>query len=422
LPASASHLLSHRYARLFLVVVAIVCCLLAMRSAIAYGASRLLVIYSLTTGAAAGANKATQITPRDAEVFVAKAGMLSLARQPDAALVELERAVALRPADFRLWSELGLLRDQIGDTAGSLQAYNEANKRAPHYAQPLWNRGNVLLRAQQYDAAFVDLNAAAKSNHDLVPNLVDLAWGLSKGDVNLSEQLAQIDNDAKRIAFARLLARQGKGDECVKQFRAAHNVPLNVKTELIEQLLNKNSFLAGSVVWNDLHGIQSSSGTSIFDGGFEGALAFGERGFGWRVPANLPATSVSLDAREPHSGAKSLRIDLNGVANANWLSQLILVEPSRRYQINFASRSQDVVTGGLPFLSVSDAATNQELGRSPTLGKGTTTWQVSKLEFTTAANTTAVLLTVQRENCTTSPCPIFGSLSFDSFSIGTLGR
>lgn len=395
-----------------------------MRSAIAYGASRLLVIYSLTTGAAAGANKASEITPRDAEVYVAKAGTLSLARQPDAALVELERAVALRPADFRLWSELGLLRDQIGDTAGSLQAYEEAIKRAPHYAQPLWNRGNVLLRAQQYDAAFVDLNAAANSNHDLVPSLVDLAWGMSKGDVNLTEQLAQIDNDAKRIAFARLLARHGKGDECVKQFRAAHSVPLNIKTDLIDQLLNKNNFVAASVVWKNVHGTESreGDGASIFDGGFEGALAFGERGFGWRVPADMPATSVSLDAREPHSGAKSLRIDLNGVANANWLSQLILVEPSRRYQINFASRSQDIVTGGLPFLMVSDAATNQVLGRSPTLGKGTTNWQVSKVEFTTAANTTAVLLTVQRENCTTSPCPIFGSISFDSFSIGALGR
>ncbi len=393
-----------------------------MRSAIAFGASRLLVIYSLTTGAAAGANTASQITPRDPEVYVARAGMLSLARQPGVALIELERAVALRPADFRLWSELGLLRDQVGDTAGSLQAYAEAIKRAPHYAQPLWNRGNVLLRAQQYDAAFVDLNAAAKSNPDLVPNLVDLAWGLSKGDASLAEQLAQIDNDAKRIAFARLLARHGKGDECIKQFRAAHNVPLNVKTDLVDQLLNKNNFAGALEIWNNLHGVQSSAGTSILDGGFEGALAFGERGFGWRVPADLPATSVSLDAREPHSGAKSLRIDLNGVANANWLSQLILVAPSRHYQINFASRSQDIVTGGLPFLSVSDAATNQGLGRSPTLGKGTTAWEVSKLEFTTTANTSAVMLTIQRESCTTSPCPIFGSLSFDSFSIGTLGR
>jgi tetratricopeptide (TPR) repeat protein len=414
--------LSQRYTRLLLVIVAVVCCLLAMRSAIAYGASRLLVIYSLTTGNAAGANKASQLTPRDAEVYVAKAGMLSLAREPAAALVELERAIALRPSDFRIWSGLGLLRDQVGDTAGSLVAYEEAIKRAPHYSQPLWNRGNVLLRAQRYDEAFRDLNAAAKSNPDLIPNLVDLAWGLSKGDAALAEQLAQIDGDAKRIAFARLLARQGKADLAVAQFRTAHNVPSDVKTELIDQLLGKHNFTGALVVWNDLHGVENTSGSTaaIFDGGFEGGLSFGERGFGWRVPANLPATSVSLDAREPHSGAKSLRVDVNGVANAGWLSQLILVEPARRYQVNFASRSQEIVTGGLPFLSVTDAVTNQQQGRSQTLGSGTTGWKVYTLEFTTGANTSAVLLSVQREDCTTSPCPIFGSLSFDSFSLAPL--
>jgi hypothetical protein len=414
--------MSHRYARLAIAIIAVVCCLLAMRMAIAYGASRLLVIYSLTTGDATGANKAGRLTPSDAEVYLAKAGMLSLARQPEPALVELERAIALRPSDFRIWSELGLLRDLVGDTAGSLAAYDEAIKRAPHYSQPLWNRGNVLLRAQRYDEAFRDLNAAAQSNPDLIPNLVDLAWGLSKGDPALAVQLAQIDGDAKRIAFARLLARQGRADEAVAQFRAAHSVPQPVKLELIDQLLGKNNFAAAAVVWKDLHGVENGSSltAAIIDGGFEGPLSFGERGFGWRVPVNLQATSVSLDAREPHSGERSLRIELNGVANAAWLSQLILVEPSRRYQMNFASRSQEIVTGGLPFLSVTDALTNQELARSQTLGKGTTAWQVYTVEFTTAANTSAVLLTVQRENCTTSPCPIFGSLSFDSFSLATL--
>jgi len=414
--------MSHRYLRLALAIIAVVCCLLAMRLAIAYGAARLLVIYSLTTGNPTGANKAERLAPRDAEVYLAKAGMLSLARQPEPALIELERAIALRPSDFRIWSEVGLLRDQVGDTAGSLAAYGEAIKRAPHYSQPLWNRGNVLLRAQRYDEAFRDLNAAAQSNPDLIPNLVDLAWGLSKGDPVLATQLARIDSDAKRLAFARLLARQGKAAEAVAQFRAAHNVPELAKVELIDQLLSNNNFAAAETVWKDLHGIESSNNSTgaIIDGGFEGGLSFGERGFGWRVPVNLQATSVSLDAREPHSGERSLRIELNGVANAGWLSQLIIVEPSRRYQINFASRSQEIVTGGLPFLSVTDALTNQELGRSPTLGKGTTTWQVYTVEFTTGSNTSAVLLTVQRENCTTSPCPIFGSLSLDSFSLAPL--
>jgi tetratricopeptide (TPR) repeat protein len=395
-----------------------------MRAAIAHGVSQLLVTYSLSTGSAAAAKKAIQLSPKDADAHVASAGMLSLARAPEQSLVELEQAVALRPSDYRLWSELGLVRDQVGDTAGALRAFDEAIARAPYYSQPRWNRGNVLLRSKQYDAGFKDLSQAAQSNPELIPSLIDLAWGLSRGDVTLTEQLVGLRGDRMRIAFAELLARQGRAQEAVAQFVQATDVSDAVKIQLIEVLSARGAFKQAFDIWKISHGFRpeaEQAGPSIYDGGFEGPLSFGERGFGWRVPRDLPGTSISLDSSLPHTGAKSLRIDLNGIANAGWLSQLVLLEPSRRYRINFASRSQDIVTGGLPFLVVTDASdAGKQLGQSPPLAKDTTDWHVYSIEFTTAEKTSAVLLGVQRENCTTSPCPIFGSLSLDSFSVEQL--
>ena len=212
---SPSDYFSHRYLRLAAVAIAIGCSLFALRTALAYGFSRLLVTYSLTAGNAAAAKRAIQLTPKDAEAHLANAGVLSLSRAPEQSLVELEQAVALRPADYRLWSELGLVRDQVGDTSGALKAFDEAIARAPHYFQPRWSRGNVLLRSKQYEAAFQDLNQAAQSNPELIPNLIDLAWGLSRSDVALTEELAQINGDKMRIAFARLLARKGKAPEAL---------------------------------------------------------------------------------------------------------------------------------------------------------------------------------------------------------------
>jgi Tfp pilus assembly protein PilF len=395
-----------------------------MRAALAHGVSQLLVTYSLTTGSAAAAKKAIQLTPKDAEAHLATAGMLSLSRAPEQSLVELEQAIALRPSDYRLWSELGLVRDQVGDTAGALRAFDEAIARAPYYSHPRWNRGNVLLRSKQYEAGFRDLSQAAKSNPELIPSLVDLAWGLSRGDVALTEQLVELRGDKMRIAFAELLARQGRAQEAVAQFVQASDVSDEVKIQLIDTMSARGTFKEAFEIWKTSHGPGAEAkqaGPSIYDGGFEGPLSFGERGFGWRVPRNLPATSISLDSSRPHTGAKSLRIDLNGIANAGWLSQLLVVEPSKRYKINFASRSQDMVTGGLPFLVVTDASDPaKQLGQSPPLAKGTTDWQVFSVEFTTTEKTRAILLTVQRENCTTSPCPIFGSLSLDSFSVEQL--
>jgi hypothetical protein len=60
------------------------------------------------------------------------------------------------------------------------------------------------------------------------------------------------------------------------------------------------------------------------------------------------------------------------------------------------------------------------LGQSPPLSKGTTGWNVVSFEFTTQPTTNAVVLSVQREGCSAPPCPIFGVLSLDSFSIEQL--
>lgn len=392
--------------------------------------------YSLTAGNLTAAKKAIQLTPKDAEAHFTGAALLSLSGTPEQGVVELERAVGLRPADYGLWSELGLLRDQIGDTAGALKAFDEAVRRAPFYSQPRWNRGNALLRQGQYEAAFADLSLAAKSNSELVPSLLDLAWGISGSDVKLTEQLAQINTDKLRTAFAVFLARHGKAAEAIAEFGDARNAPDSIKRELLEQLLAKGAFEEAFEIWKATHGAEATNdAVSIYDGGFEGPLAFAEGGFGWRVPRDLQAASVLLDSSQPHSGSKDLRIEFSGNSNPGsvLVSQLILVKPSNpkataplrsggiRYRINFATRSQDIVTGGLPFLTVSEASGDQKLlGRSAPFAKSTTGWQLSSLEFTTTGTTTAVVLSLQRENCSTSPCPIFGAIALDSFSIQQL--
>jgi hypothetical protein len=399
--------------------MAIVGCLFVIQATARYGFSQVLITYSLTAGNLTAANKAIQVTPKDAEAHLAGAALLTVFGTPEQATLELERAVALRPADYLPWMQLGLLRDQVGDTAGSLKAFDESIRRAPFYSLPRWNRGNVLLRSGQYEAAFNDMCEAAQSNPELIPNLVDLAWGISRGDVKLTEQLAQINNEKLHLAFARLLARHGKAQEALAQFGNAGNVPEAIKTELVEQLLAKGAFKEAFRVETG----KETAGPAIYDGGFEAPLALGGNGFGWRVPRTLQAISISLDSSQPHSGSKDLRIEFGGDSNpgAALVSQVILVEPLKRYKINFAGRSQDVVTGGLPLVIATDASGDiKPLGQSPPLAKGTSDWQLYSFELTTTAQTGAVLLSLRRENCTTSPCPIFGSISLDSFSVEQL--
>lgn len=132
--------------------------------------------------------------------------------------------------------------------------------------------------------------------------------------------------------------------------------------------------------------------------------------------------SVKLvsDSSLRQSGTKSLLIEFLGESNPDTplLSQVILVKPSTRYRVNFAARTQKIVTGGLPLVTVTDSTGSKKFrAESPALAQGSTDWQIVSFNFQTEPETDAITLSLQRKNCTTSPCPIFGSLWLDSFSI-----
>lgn len=401
-------------------------CLWTIRTAGTFAVSRLLVKFAVATRTLEIAQKATQLTPKDAQAHFAEAAVLSSLNRPAESIVALERTVALRPADYSLWLQLGLLRDQLGETDTALAAFNEAVSLAPFYAKPRWLRGNFLLRAGQYDSAFKDLSQAAKSNPDLLPGLIDLAWNLSKADPNLTEQWAQINTDQRRISFAGFLARQGRPKDSLAQLRSVGLISEDVRRQLTEELITNGAFEEAfeiSKVAQDNPARNERSTPEIYDGGFEAPLTFDAVGFQWHVPRVLNGVTLSLDSSQPHTGSKNLRIDFLGNSNpgSELISQLILVEPSSKYQINFASRSEEIVTGGLPLVVVTDAKGDRKrLGQSALLDQGTGNWRLNSFEFSSGATTTAVTVSLQRQNCSTSPCPMFGAISLDSFSVAKI--
>ena len=187
-----------------------------------------------------------------------------------------------------------------------------------------------------------------------------------------------------------------------------------MRSNLVQQLLAKNAYSEAYEVWKTA---ASGEGVAtIYDGGFEGPMNLNERGFGWRVAGESKGLRMSLDNAEPNTGSKSLMIYFQGDSGSP-LSQLVMVEPLRRYKVNFAALPKDIVSGGPPLVVVTDATSRERLGQSIILAKGTGTWQVISFEFAATPNTSAVVVSIEREACTTSPCPIFGSLSLDSFSM-----
>ncbi len=336
------------------------------------------------------------------------------------AVKELELAASLRPRDDYLWLQLGLIRDEL-KRPEALLAFNEAVRLAPYYAHPQWQRGNFLLRSGSYEEAFGDMRSAAASNQTLVPSLIDLAWGVSRENPELTQRWAGINDDKMRIAFALFLTKHGKARDALEQFRACKVVSYELRRELLQEMISASAFREAFEIWRGIERKDSGPQTSINDGDFEASSGFDNTGFGWRFSQASQGSRFSLDTNQPQTGSRSLLVNFLGYSDPAevLLSQFVLVEPSRRYRVNFGARTEEIVTGGLPVIVVNDAAgEKKQLGQST--GIESSAWRTLSFDFQTEAKTEAVALSLQRKQCSSAPCPIFGSLWLDNFSIEEL--
>jgi tetratricopeptide (TPR) repeat protein len=399
-------------------LLSIVICIIGIWFSSRLGYARLLAKYASLTGNQAVAAKAVSLTPLDAQAHSSRAAAFYNADSPTEAATELEEAISLRPHDDYLWLRLGILRDELHHPQ-ALNAFDEAVRTAPYYGTPKWQRGNYLLRSGRYDEAFADMRFAATSNLALIPSLIDLAWGVSRQNAELTKQWAGIDDDRKRIAFARFLASHGHGPEALKQFRASRVVSQQARRELIADLLSANAFREAFEIWRGMERDDDRL-TAIHDGDFESGPRFDNTGFGWRFSAASQGVRLSLNDAQPQSGKQSLLVAFLGYSEANTtlLSQIVLVEPLKHYRLKFNARAEKLITGGLPIVTVNEAAGKKNLlGQSSPIGFESSAWQELSFDFQTGSAIEAVELRLQRKPCKEGPCPIFGSLWLDSFAI-----
>ena len=411
--------------RFVIAVLGILLCVFLIQATARVGFSRLLGRYAQVANSIPAADGAVRVSPSDANAHRARAGVMGKFQMHAEAVKSLESAVSLRYRDDYLWLELGNAREEVGDTEGALAALDQSIRWAPYYAHTHWQRGNLLLRMGRTGEAFAELRTATDANSSYLPNLIDLAWGISRGDLKTTLELSdlrydqdRINADNERLALLRFLAGKGKGREVIELSRSLSS-PLyeDQKQELVRLLVGAKAFRdAFELSFAEL----KLPVPSLFNGDFEEPFVFKDAGFGWILSAEQSRSKLAIDISEKLTGTKSLQINLNG----NWdpgtvlLSQTVLVEAGKTYPLSFGIKTKDLVTGGPPVITVSDAVTNQLLGTSDNLPTATSPWQQITFEFTTLATSEAAVIRLQRNGCNSPPCPIFGTLWLDEFKIG----
>lgn len=380
------------------------------------GLSAIVTSYASATNQIEAADRAVRLSPSSSEAHYLRASLLSHKELRTEAVRAHEQAATLRPRDYVLWLELGRARDQVGDVKGALAAFRESARLAPFYAQPHWQLGNALLRSGQQDESLAELRRAAASDPRLLPSAINLAWRVLKEDPRAVAQVLQPETSAAHLSLATFFAGHGRAVDAMDHFRAASDLPKEQRRTLLNELLVTKNFAEGYAVWSSGRQVPQSL-AAIINGGFEEPIALDDPGFGWQVGNNPPSVRTSLDPATPHAGSYSLRLDWSGDSDPTTpiISQLVLVEPSRRYRLSFAGRTHEMLTIGLPVVTVADPGNgNQSFAQSEALPRGTSGWQNLTVEFATGEKTNAVQIIIRREKCETVPCAAIGHAWVDN--------
>lgn len=411
--------------RLPILVLGLAACFYGIWSSGREGVAQLLAGYGLMTGRLEETEQAVRLNPSLPESHYVRASLLSGRGDFALAVSEYERATALRPRDYALWLELGRAREQAGDVEGALAAFGESVRLAPFYAQPRWELGNTLYRAGRLDEALRELRRASSSDPRLLPQALELSWAALGNNAQALVQAIQPRSATEHLALARFLVERGKISEALSQFREAGSLADNERRALVRQLLDARYFAEAYEVWSSgrqaREGATSRERAVIINGGFEEPVSLDEPGFGWQLPQGMQGVRTAQDTAAPREGRQSLQLTWSGNPDVNSaaISQLVLVSPNSRYELRFAARTEKLVTGGLPQVTLTDPASAdaRPLGKPVTLPQGSGPWQDYATEFETGKSTGAVLISLRRESCSSNPCPIFGRLWLDDFSL-----
>jgi tetratricopeptide (TPR) repeat protein len=385
------------------------------------GLSRLLSEYGSATNSLEASKRALAYNATDPAAHNTYAVELADAGKNAEAIAEFERAILLKPHDYLLWQELGRLREDSGDTTGSVRALQRAIELAPYYSEPHWQLGNLLLRRNELNKAFTEMRAAVATDPALFAVMIDLAWGVCDADVKCALAATPPQTDSERVSLGRFFVAENQVEAGINLVLTASKIAPEDRQEMVAALVDAREFQAAYRLW--LMGVSAgyAQEDDLFDGGFEGPMNFDDLGFGWR-PTHAHTIHVRLDPNDPQSGKRSLLLEYAGNFDPTVpvISQLMLVMPNARYRLRFTARTEGLVSAGLPIVVVTNAVDQRVVAQSVSLSPGTNGWHEFSIAFETTDTTKAVKVNIQRQACSSNPCPIVGRAGFDSFSMKRL--
>jgi tetratricopeptide (TPR) repeat protein len=372
-----------------------------------------------------GYQRATRLEPDDARnwYLLGRYWQYNL-EEPNTqrAILDYQRSLSLDVHSADTWLDLATAYESEGDIAGARNAFLQARRMYSLSPDVSWRYGNFLLRQGELDNAFAEIKHAVEA--DPKRGAAAFALGMRfEPDVNtVLERVLPHTKEAYLSVIAALLdQRQTDRALAVWAGLAALHPQLQTSDSfvLLNALFHKSQMTEAQLVWTQALAFSGAArpadtpGSLVWDGGFESDVAKG--GFNWYYTSFSSGVQITLDAKEKHSGNRSLRLTFNGLSNVNFadVCEYIAVQPSTPYRFSAWIKTRDVSTDqGVRFGLQSLSEITNSIAWTDDV-KGTQPWTPIALPWTSGSDVRELHLCVTRLPSTKFDSKIHGSAWID---------
>src|SRR5262249_37234933 len=237
------------------------------------------------------------------------------------------------------------------DADAARDAFLQARRAYPMSAEVSWRYGNFLLRVGELGQAFAEIRHAVSVDPKRAAEAFSRCWRVDPDIQAILDKALPPSGPVYLDAIRELIADAQISPAITVWDRL---VSMHPKIQLIDAIPLTDMLLFARRpddarrVWLEAASLAGALPTGdppdsvLWDGGFETGVT--GRGLTWILPPTPSGVQVGVDAREKHSGQRSLELGFDGKHNVNFsdVCHLGLVQPGRAYRLSAWIRTQSL--------------------------------------------------------------------------------
>jgi hypothetical protein len=346
---------------------------------------------------------------------------------PADAIRDLRRATGLAPEEASYWADLGRACESAQDPTCAVQAFNAALSLSPMTPRLHWLKANHDVRAGDMDDATREFRKVLSLDPEYAGAVFEVCVRVAGTPELVWQQIIPRNERAQLdLKYASFLCDAGRPDVASRVWQqillAAEPFTLADASAYLQRLFSLARYRDAEDVWKELvrrsmiPAGDGSAGNLVYNGGFEWPSL--KTGFDWTF-SQPPYALVDPSGDNPYEGRRCLRIEFPVKRNEEYepAYEWVPVERNREYQLDAYARSESITSDSGLRLRVKDPEHPGDLDAASDSATGTTPWHRVSLRFHSGASTEVVRVSVWRPRSRSYPPEISGTFWLDDISI-----